>query len=525
MSSSKHRTGSGGSLKLCQIIVLVSLCASIEQASGQGVKGANNAFSSSAFSNSASGFAPSTTSGQLSSSFMQMFNSLTPVQQQQFIRQMSSSNRRVFQQAFPQVANINFSEEVSSSGSGGGGGAASFGGTKSSAFRQSSSSALSPAQQNSFFRSQQSKSFVQPTIQPSSQFSFSRQVSQQVQQPTIIPQSNSESSFQLQKTVVNQIPQQQSYFNQVRQVSQVAQPVVLPSSESSFRRVQSFSSQPLPVETSSGFSQQFVSSQQQQQPVQTGFNKFQSFQQSSQVAQPVQTGFNQQFSSSSSSNGFGGGFGSSLSGFGGAGNSADFSSALQQEKVDQNGLSIDSNSISGLPGGFSSGSFESSSSGSGLAGGFGGLNSFGSNQQQSGFDSADVQQKNLLQGPEDYNGLTAASINNKWYIMKPVENPSALGLGEASSGQLRKLPASASQKLLLPNENSKSPQASQKLAPSTPSPIKKRQTSAPDEKEKKPKKASRSAAGDIDSDSEAPPSSSVSSLMEDEADKEEEQRK
>lgn len=425
---------------------------------------------------------PATTSG-LSQTFVQMFNSLTPVQQQQFIRQMSSSNRRIFQQAIQAqpIAN-SFVEESSSSSSSGGntgvpvsgssvfsstqnqnlGGSTGFSGTKSASFKQTQANqqVLSPVQ-SGFFRSQQSKSFASaPTIiqQPASSFSFSRQIQQSQQTPQIITTPTSSNEFKSTKTVFNtavaqpQPQQQSSFFNRVVQQQQVAQPVVLPSSEQSFRRVQSFSSQPLvtPTEATSGFVSQQFSQQVQPQPVQQSFNKFQqsSFTQQQQQQQPQTVGFNQ-FSTSSSSNlaGGSGGFGSS---FGSDGTGTGFSSAaLQQEKLDAtSGADLGVTNLQQVvgTGGLQQSNFESSStSQSGGGGGVGGLVG-GTNSlitTTGGFDSTDAQQKNIaLPESELYGGLTAASINNKWYIMRPVENPTALGLGDAraASGSLRQVP-------------------------------------------------------------------------------------
>lgn len=398
----------------------------------QGVKGG----SGSQFSSFNQQLVPSTlgaSNNQFSSSFVEMFNQLTPAQQQQFVRQMSSSNRRIFQQAIQPQTNFAFSEELtsnsagqlpaqgsfSSTGSTLGGLGLGFGATKSGTFRQQQSSLLSPVQQNALFRSQQSKSItnlIQPTLAPTSQFSFSRQISQSnQQQPTVIqlPQTN-EANFQSSRTIVNTVqqPTQQSYFNRVQSVQQVAQPVVLPTSEQSFRRVQKFSSQPLPVDSSSSsFSQQqFVQQQQQPQPIQqlsSSFNRFQ------QQQQPV--GFSQ-FTSSAASNLAG----NAPNGFLSGADAGFTSAALQQEKVDQNGVSIVDGTSNNLfqqqqlanqlvlPGQLGSSSFE----------------------QSSGFDSADAQQKSA-QVPDDFYGLTAASINNKWYIMKPVDNLQQVPLSRA----------------------------------------------------------------------------------------------
>lgn len=411
---------------------------------------------------------PATSSG-LSQTFVQMFNSLTPVQQQQFIRQMSSSNRRIFQQAIQaQPITNSFVEESSSSSSGAGGtggfslsnqnlGSTGFSGTKSASFKQnlSNQQVLSPVQ-SGIFRSQQLKSFTSaaPTIiqQPASQFSFSRQIQQSQQTPQIITTPTSSNEFKSTKTVFNSAvaqpqPQQQSssFFNRVVQQQQVAQPVVLPTSEQSFRRVQSFSSQPLvtPTEATSGFVSQQYSQQIQPQPVQqSSFNKFQQSSFSQQQQQPQTLGFNQFSSSSSNLAGGTGGFGSS---FGIDGSSTGFGSAgLQQEKLDAtSGVDLGVTGLQqvvGGTGGISQSNFESSTSTAGAGGLIGGTNSL---ITAGGFDSTDAQQKNIaLPESELYGGLTAASINNKWYIMKPVDNPSALGLGDAraASGSLRQVP-------------------------------------------------------------------------------------
>lgn len=415
----------------------------------QGTKGGSFSFNQQQQQFSQPTVLPTSSNNQISSSFVQMFNQLTPIQQQQFVRQMSSSNRKIFQQSFQPLVNQAFSEEVSSSSGGSSSVPQLVGGTKSSSFKSSSqNSVLSPIQQG-FFRSQQSKqiSSSQPQIisQPGSSSFFSQRI-QQSSQPTVIPQLSSQSNFQTSKTVVNQVqPQQASFFNRVQEVQQVAQPVVLPSSEQSFKRVQSFVSQPLPVDTSSNsyFNQQFV--QQQVQPVQAGFSKFQQSQFSSSASpQPVQTGFNQ-FTSSSSSNLAGSpGFSSSSQQFGnnqfGSTSQVDangFSSALQQEKLDAG--SIDSTSqlqqtLGGVQNGFNS--FSQSSNNVLVPGNS--QTSF--EQSSSGFDSSDAQQKNAPI-PDDFYGVTAASINNKWYIMKPLENPIAFGLGEAGA-KLRQIPMS-----------------------------------------------------------------------------------
>lgn len=452
---------------LVELTVLATLLSQHKyEVAAQGVKGGF----STGNSGSSSGIGFGTGGQSLSSSFMQMFSQLTPVQQQQFIKQMSSSNKRVFQQLVQPQTSFNAFEESSSFSGGGGGGQQTTGGTKSalSNFRQSSSQVLSPAQQN-FFRSQQSKSFsssAQPVIQPSSQFSqFSRQVSSQVQ-PTISIPSPSSNEFQSSKTIVNSIqpqpqPQQQtSFFNQVRQVQQVAQPVVLPSSEQSFRRVQSFSSTPVaPVQTESGFTQQIVQQQVQPQPVQSSsaFNRQFS---SSFGAQPSSIeGFNQ-FSASSSSNLAGGGPTGGLQTFGlNDVSTGGFSGALQQEKVDSSSgfAGNEGSTVTGTPAQSSlqqqsfsqqqqstpqivtipgSSSFESSSSSSGFGNGQSGFSTGGT-----GFDISNAQQK-IVTVPDDFNGLTAASINNRWYIMKPVENPSALGLGSANGQNMRQVPLS-----------------------------------------------------------------------------------
>jgi len=390
---------------------------------------------------------PINTAGQLSSTFVQMFNSLTPAQQQQFIRQMSSSNRRVFQQAV-QVQPVQTSgfltEEANSSStssspvssvefSTGTSVATNNLGTKTAFARQQQF--VSPVQQAAFFsaKKEQSSSFVQAQPQPQQQqqFSFSRQVSQSntqtaPQQITVPAQTKEQTSVKrtVQSTVVQPQPQAQqqtSFFNQVQRVQQVAQPVVLPTTEQSFRRVQSFSSQPLVVapQPESGFSQliqQTSSSSVQPQPQpQTqqstaSLNRFQqaTYQQTPSI--PVTT----QFTNSAS-----GQLTETASPF-----------QLQQEKLDTNSLGVSNNFVESA--GFSqqqqsqpsvstsSASVEQSSNS--VVGG-------------TSFDSSDGQQKNVAIGDEIYGGLTAASINNKWYIMRPVENPSALGLGDARAAQ------------------------------------------------------------------------------------------
>lgn len=536
----------------CWLLALVPAAWAPHSVRAQAVKGGSGGFNSNLFNQQQQVFGalqPGANGNQFSSSFIEMFNQLTPVQQQQFIRQMSSSNRRIFQQAFqPQQTNFAFSEEVNSNsgglpainsfGSSTSGGA--LGATKSAAFRQSSSSVLSPVQQAALFRSQQSKSFSSsaPTLAPSSQFSFSRQISQQQQQQPILlqPQTN-EANFQSSKTIVNSLqPAQQSFFNRVQSVQQVAQPVVLPSTEQSFRRVQKFSSQPLalPVDSSSSsFSQQqFVQQQQQQQPVQlsSSFNRFQ------QQSQQLQPGTFNQFSGSSSSNLAGNGaIGSFLSGDaleGTSGGGAGFANAanLQQEKVELDGTTSQLGGATGnslfqqssnlvLPGQSGSSSFEQSSSSSG-----------------SGFDSADAQQKNL-QVPDDFYGLTAASINNKWYIMKPVENLQQMPLGRALiNNQLR-----------LANVNGLGSRAGQQVgsssdaavqsggAQSTPTPKKRSAgegggssaaATPSSNKKKKASSGSSSAESSSSSSSEKPPVSTSSSLMEpEESSSEEEERK
>lgn len=435
-------------LMLLLIVIILTLSLNVDNkmlmVSAQGVKGGSS-LSQSNFGKSSS------SSGQLSQTFVQMFNQLSPVDQQRFVNSMSSTNKNIFMQAFPGAAQY-FNEEISSQNTGSQVLAPiQIGGTKSSSFkRQQSSSVVAPVQQQqSFFRSEQkSSAFQQPTIQPSTFQSFqSRKTSQQIQ-PTFIPSTNSESLVQRQQTVVNQpitIPQSQSsYYNKVSQVSQVAQPIVLPQSESSFRKIMSFSSQPLFGQTNSDFSQQKITEQQiQAQPIQLGMNRFTSIQSSS--AQPIQSGFNQIVQQSSSS------------GLGGAGFGGNFATDFSQEKVDANGAIIGGSLGSGssqfeglnqiqqtsLPvGGSSSLSNFEQSSFSGSSGNSGLINQFGS----TGFESADIQQKNL-QIPEEYNGATAASINNKWYIMRPIENPSALGLGDARTGSIKRL-SSTSGKLL-----------------------------------------------------------------------------
>jgi hypothetical protein len=296
------------------LALAIALVCSSSLAQGQGIKGGS---SLNALTNN-----QAATSNQLTSSFVQMFNSLTPSEQQQFIKQMSSSNRKIFQQAVQQ------------------------------------------------------------------------------QQPQ----------------------HHQSFFHQVQRVQQVAQPVVLPTSEQSFRRVQSFSSQPLPVQQQQQQQQQEFTSVQQvkaaQQPTKTSsFSK--QIKQQIVAARPVTTSSSSTSSTSSSSN-LAGGINQS---FGGGG----FSSNLQQEKVDFSQPAQIESQFGFVPitTGSSSSAFESS-------------------QQALGFDSADAQQKSIQQfgiGDDLSGGLTAASINNKWYIMRPVENPSALGLGDAraASGSMRRV--------------------------------------------------------------------------------------
>lgn len=472
---------------------------------------------------------PQTTGGnQLSSSFVQMFNSLTPSEQQQFIKQMSSSNRKIFQQAFQPQTSSFFNEEVSSSSGGSSPfitGGSSFssssgqvGGTKSgSSFSKqvSSNQILSPIQQQAFFKQQKvsSQSFAQPTIQPSSAFSFSRQVSSSAAQPQqiILPQTQSnEANFQSTKTIIAQPQpqQQQSYFNQIQRVQQVAQPVVLPTSEQTFRRVQSFSSQPLPVqqEAQSGFtSQQFVQ-QIRPQPTKTSSSSFnRQFRQQAVVPQPI---VNNQFSSVSSSSNLAGSspFGGSATGFdqslGG------FSQNLQQEKVDFSQPSV------------SGGQFESQNQFVQTQNGFvpitTGSSSFEQqSSQSSGFDSSDVQQKNVpasFIGDDVGGGLTAASINNKWYIMKPVENPSALGLGDAraASGSLRQVSLS---RALSAQQKAAAGELSSRSASSAPVSTNSSATSA----SSLPKK--RSAASEVEKakDKEQPVAESSSLLEPDEA--------
>lgn len=493
----------------------------------QAVKGGSGSLSSSLISQQ---LPVANANNQFSSSFVEMFNQLTPVQQQQFIRQMSSSNRRIFQQALqPQQANYAFSEELSSNQAGGLAGAGGLGGalgaTKSAAFRQSSSSVLSPVQQ-ALFRSQQSKSFSssasQPTLAPSSQFSFSRQISQSNQQPYQLQPQTNEANFQSSKTIVNSAlqPQQQSYFNRVQSVQQVAQPVLLPSTEQSFRRVQKFSSQPLalPVDSSSSSftQQQFV--QQQQQPVQQLSSSFNRFQQQSQQ-QPLLSGFNQ-FSSSSSSNLAGNGAIGSFLSADGLANSAGFAGAnLQQEKVELDGSQLGTTAGGSLlqqnqqsnlllPAGQSS--FEQSSS------------------SNSGFDSGDAQQKNL-QVPDDFYGLTAASINNKWYIMKPVENLQQMPLGRALiNNQLRLASADSlrSAKLSVSSATSGSSTAATSAgSTSAPTPKKRSAGETSSKKKKAAAGASSSSAADEPAGADKPPVSTSSSLMEPEEANDDEERK
>lgn len=535
----------------CSLFVALLLPNQHKLVSAQGIKGGGGGgfFSSNQQISSANQPVFGGGGSSSSSSFVQMFNQLTPIQQKQFISQMSSSNKRIFQAIQPSFGNSAFSEEVSSSSGGQTIPTASFGGTKSSNFK-SSSQVLSPVQQ-AFFRSQQTQQQTsQPIIQPSSQFSFSRQVSSQVQQPTFIPQSKESNSFQSSRTVVSSAqPQQSSYFNRVQQVQQVAQPVVLPSSEQSFRRVQSFSSQPIQLpETSSGFSQQIFRQQQVAQPVpvSSSFNKFQQSQFSSGVQPVGGSSFNSEFSNSTSSSlGGNGGFSSSLDASG-------FGAALQQEKVDANSLggfnSFDGSSNIGLNGaiggqsGFNNqnSQFSSSNGGFGLPTIGGSNNRFESSSSStgSGFESADVQQKNVAGGiPEDFYGITAASINNKWYIMKPVENPNALGLGDASSGttaNLRQVPITREQlnKVARLQAAPKSGISSSALSSSTSagkSPKKKRANSGSAESEgdqvaENKKRSAAAAAASATAEAARKPTNDASS-SETSNDEEEEERK
>lgn len=434
-------------------------------------------------------------SSQVSKSIVEMFNSLTPAQQQQFIYQLSSSNRRVTQENVinqPVVSSIREESRSSSSSSkggtsgslisslgalGGGGSSSSslnifnssstgggFGGTKSLNVNKQFSSTnsrqvVSPVRTGSL-RLEQSKSFTSsgsPVIiqRPASSSSFSRQVfSSQQQVPQIIQTPTvSEQLFNSSRTIVNNAlvqPQGKTStsINRFEQVQQLPQQVVLPANEESYRRVQSFISQPLmssvPSSATSGFVSQRFSQEVQPQPVQTSFQRsfVQEQRQQQQQVQPQVLGINQFSSSSSSSSNLAGG--GALGGF-----DSTTTGGLQQEKLDSTTAEF------GVGNAFGGGEIQQThidASHSGTSSSSGGVLSTTSGQQSSStgnsiFETLNDFQQQQQQGipvPEtEYPGaVAAASVNDKWYIMSPVQNPSALGLGDprAARGSLRTVP-------------------------------------------------------------------------------------
>ncbi|KAG9509981.1 hypothetical protein GZH46_01487 [Fragariocoptes setiger] len=354
----------------------------------QGTKGGSSFSAFNSFTGSGAAQLPATGG---SSSFFQQFQQLSPAEQRALIRQSSSSSRRVVQSSQPIGGSSFVSSEESLTGNAG------VSPTIGTSFSNSNLGTSGKTSLNSF----KSSSLVSPVQQ---QQAVRRFFSQQQQQQQLTPAQVQEQNFQSMRSFFNSLTpsQQQMYFNRVQSVQQsFQQPQVVPQSyESSFRRVQSVSQNAAPVVTG-GFTSSSIQSNsnslgtgsdysqltQQRFPAQSAFNnEQQSFQQ--QFSRPQA----QQFSTQQQQ----------------TGNA--FQEGLTQEKSVETSSAFEGGQLS-VPG---SSSFLSSTAQSNTAAG-------GVGQQ---FDGADIQQRNGLS--EDFTGLAAASINNKWYIMKPVENPSAL---------------------------------------------------------------------------------------------------